>query len=131
MLLRIDHLVLTVNSLERTCEFYTRVLKCVRRDVPGKPTSLHFGACKINVHEGNHTFEPKARIPTSGSADFCVITEVSTNDLLAHLAAEGVATESGPIARMGALGLMVSVYFRDPDSNLIEVSKYDAFPFNP
>ena len=124
MISRIDHIVLTVRSLESTCAFYVRVLGFSRRDVPGKPTSLHFGGCKLNIHQVDHTFEPKASVPTPGSADFCLITERSTDDFLAHLTEEGIPIEVGPVAREGAQGAMVSVYFRDPDRNLIEVSKY-------
>ena len=75
MITHIDHLVLTVKSLKLSCSFYERVLKFERIDTPGKPTALHFGNCKINIHEIGHTFEPKAALPTLGTADFCLITE--------------------------------------------------------
>ena len=124
MILRIDHLVLTVRSLEYTCEFYARILNFVRRDTPGKPTALHFGCCKINVHQVDLLFEPNARIPTPGSSDFCLITDEDMSDFLKHLATEGIPVETGPVVRIGTEGSMTSVYFRDPDQNLIEVSKY-------
>jgi catechol 2,3-dioxygenase-like lactoylglutathione lyase family enzyme len=124
MITQIDHLVLTVASLDETCAFYERVLKFTRIDAPGKPTSLQFGECKINVHETAHTFEPKAFSPTPGSADFCLITEMSIDDVARHLQAENVVIEVGPIERQGARGPMTSLYFRDPDRNLIEVSRY-------
>jgi catechol 2,3-dioxygenase-like lactoylglutathione lyase family enzyme len=124
MISHIDHLVLTVASLEKTCSFYQRVLHFERMDSPGKPTSLHFGYCKLNVHEIGHTFEPKAKHPTPGSADFCLITLQSMESVLDHLQAEGVPIEEGPIRRKGAKGDMQSVYFRDPDQNLVEVSRY-------
>jgi catechol 2,3-dioxygenase-like lactoylglutathione lyase family enzyme len=130
MISHIDHLVLTVVSLEATCAFYQRVLEFERMDSPGKPTSLHFGSCKLNVHEIGHTFDPKARNPTSGSADFCLITQQTIGSVLDHLDAEGVSIEMGPIPRRGAQGDMESVYFRDPDQNLIEVSRMSV-PYNP
>jgi catechol 2,3-dioxygenase-like lactoylglutathione lyase family enzyme len=124
MITHIDHLVLTVQSLERTCSFYERVLGFERKDRPGKPTALSFGSCKINVHEIDHTFEPKAHAPTPGSGDFCLITDESIEALLDQLRSLRVPIEEGPIKRIGAQGEMVSVYFRDPDRNLVEVSHY-------
>lgn len=120
----IDHFVLTVRSLEATCAFYERVLGFRRIDAAGLPTALAFGKQKINVHEAGHTFEPKARAPTPGSADFCLITDRPLDRLRAHLEACDVAVEIGPVARQGAQGAMISVYFRDPDGNLVEVSEY-------
>jgi catechol 2,3-dioxygenase-like lactoylglutathione lyase family enzyme len=122
----IDHLVLTVDSLDATCAFYQRVLGFERVDAPGKPTGLHFGNCKINVHPADRTFEPKAAVPTRGAGDFCLITEGALADVERRLIAEGVTIEVGPVARNGARGAMTSVYFRDPDGNLVEVSRYDA-----
>ena len=124
MIFHIDHLVLTVRSLEATCSFYERVLKFSRSDGTGKPTALHFGACKINVHEVGRTFEPKATAPTLGSADFCLITDDELADFAHHLQSENVPIELGPVERNGARGPMTSLYFRDPDGNLIEVSRY-------
>jgi catechol 2,3-dioxygenase-like lactoylglutathione lyase family enzyme len=124
MISHIDHLVLTVSSVENTCSFYQRVLGFERTDTPGKPTSLSFGSCKLNVHEVGHTFEPKADSPTVGSADFCLITVEPVESVLEHLRAEGVAIEAGPTKRNGAQGEMQSVYFRDPDSNLVELGHY-------
>ena len=121
---RIDHLVLTVASLDATCEFYERVLGAERKSSPGKPTALQIGASKLNVHQRDHTFEPKAEKPTPGSADFCVITEQPTEAVLGHLRAAGVPVELGPVERNGAQGSMTSVYVRDPDGNLTEISRY-------
>jgi len=126
MISHIDHLVLTVRSLEETCAFYERVLKFTRIDTPGRPTSLHFGTCKINLHEIGHTFEPKSAAPTPGSADFCLITRESIESILHHLQSENVAVELGPVERNGANGPMTSIYFRDPEHNLIEVSQYSV-----
>jgi len=124
MIAGIDHFVLTVASLEVTCAFYQRVLGFERIDTPGRPTALAFGTQKINVHEVGRTFEPKAKSPTSGSGDFCLITDRPLGDVSTRLAANGVAVELGPVERVGARGPMMSVYFRDPDGNLVEVSEY-------
>jgi catechol 2,3-dioxygenase-like lactoylglutathione lyase family enzyme len=125
MIDRFDHIVLTVRDLEATLSFYERALGFVRELRPGAPASLKFGGQKINVHESERTFEPRAARPTPGSADFCLVTPRPIDDVIAHLRACGVAVELGPVARNGALGAMSSVYFRDPDQNLIEVSRYD------
>lgn len=124
MIAGIDHFVLTVASLDATCAFYGRVLGFERIDAPGRPTALGFGNQKINVHQVDRTFEPKAKSPTPGSGDFCLITDRPLDDLLASLEANGVVVELGPVERIGARGPMMSVYFRDPDGNLVEVSEY-------
>ncbi len=125
MIDRIDHIVLTVRSLETTLSFYERVLGFTREVRPGVPTSLKFGRQKINVHEVGHTFEPKAASPTPGAADFCLITLRPIDEVALHLKACGVDIEFGPVPRNGAEGAMTSLYFRDPDANLVEISKYD------
>lgn len=122
---RIDHFVLTVASIEAACAFYERALGFQRIDTPGRPTALGFGAQKINLHELRHSFEPKAAHPLPGSADFCLIAKGPLDTVRARLAAAGVVLELGPVPRNGALGPMMSVYFRDPDQNLVEVSVYD------
>ncbi|MBZ9982655.1 MULTISPECIES: VOC family protein [unclassified Mesorhizobium] len=124
MIISIDHFVLTVASLEATCAFYQRVLGFKRIDTPGLPTALAFGNQKINVHEVGRTFEPKAKSPTPGAGDFCLITDRPLGELLASLEADRVAVELGPVERVGARGRMMSVYFRDPEDNLVEVSEY-------
>jgi catechol 2,3-dioxygenase-like lactoylglutathione lyase family enzyme len=125
MIDHIDHFVLTVKSLEDTCRFYQRVLGFERVDIPGKPTALRFGSQKINVHQSGHTFEPKAAVPTPGSADFCLVTTQPLETVAAHLQAHGVPIELGPVDRVGAQGPMCSLYFRDPDRNLVEISRYN------
>ncbi|WP_208695807.1 MULTISPECIES: VOC family protein [unclassified Mesorhizobium] len=124
MIAGIDHFVLTVASLDATCAFYQRVLGFDRVDTPGRPTALVFGSQKINVHEISRTFEPKAKSPTPGSGDFCLITKRPLDEFLAVLEANQVMVELGPVERIGAQGPMMSVYFRDPDGNLVEVSQY-------
>jgi len=123
---RIDHLVLTVRDLAASLRFYERVLGA--RVVPpykGRgPAAVAFGRQKINIHVAGKEFEPKATIPTVGSGDFCLITESPIEAVVEHLATCGIAIELGPVPRMGALGPMTSVYFRDPDGNLVEVARY-------
>ena len=82
------------------------------------------GAQKINLHRAGHEFSPCARRPTSGSADFCLITKVPLDAAMAHVEGCGVAIEEGPVDKTGAIGPLRSFYFRDPDGNLVEVSNY-------
>ncbi|MEI8700007.1 VOC family protein [Mesorhizobium mediterraneum] len=124
MIAGIDHFVLTVRSVDDTCAFYQRVLGFRRLDTPNLPTALLFGTQKINVHEVGRTFEPKAKAPTPGTADFCLVAARPLAEICASLEANGVAVEVGPVERIGARGPMMSVYFRDPDGNLVEVSDY-------
>ena len=124
MIVAIDHFVLTVQSLEVSLDFYERVLGMQRVVTAGRPTALAFGTQKINLHQVGHSFEPKAKLPTPGAADFCLTTEQPLETVAAHLAAENVTIELGPVERSGARGPMHSLYFRDPDGNLVEVSRY-------
>ncbi len=120
----LDHLVLTVADIDATCEFYTRVLNMHVVTFAGWRKALAFGDQKINLHEYRNEFEPKAAHPTPGSADLCLVTKSSVNQVLAHLLACGVPVLEGPVVRTGATGAIMSVYFRDPDQNLIEVANY-------
>jgi catechol 2,3-dioxygenase-like lactoylglutathione lyase family enzyme len=121
---RLDHLVLTVASIEATVEFYTRVLGMEVMTFGAGRTALAFGASKINLHQAGKEFEPKALRPTPGSADLCLIVEDDIAEILAELAAAGVPVEQGPVERTGAAGPIISCYLRDPDRNLIELSNY-------
>ena len=121
---RLDHLVLTVADIGRTCDFYAQVLGMSVETFGAGRTALKFGRQKFNLHQQGREFEPKADRPTPGSADLCLIATTPLDSVVAHLQAKGVAIEEGPIARTGATGPIVSVYFRDPDQNLIEVSNY-------
>lgn len=121
---RLDHLVLTVSDLGATVDFYTRVLGMAEVTFGAGRKALMFGSSKINLHEAGHEFEPKADRPTPGSADLCLITADSLEQVVDDLAAHGVPIEEGPVDRTGATGPIRSVYFRDPDRNLIEVSVY-------
>lgn len=121
---RIDHFVLTVASIERTIAFYTRALGMTAVTFGPGRRALAFGANKINLHEAGKEFEPKARTPVAGSGDFCLITRAPLADVKSHLEREGVRIEIGPVPRTGATGPIQSIYFRDPDGNLVEVSNY-------
>jgi catechol 2,3-dioxygenase-like lactoylglutathione lyase family enzyme len=121
---RLDHLVLTVKSIEKTCEFYSQVLDMQAVSFGENRKALAFGAQKINLHESGKEFEPKAQHPTPGSADLCFITNTPLADVMKHLQRYDVEIMEGPVQRTGAMGQILSVYFRDPDLNLIEVSNY-------
>ena len=123
----LDHLVLTVSDIEATCAFYSRVMgMTVVTFGEGLPQRrpLQFGGQKINLHQKGHEFEPKAAYPTPGSADLCFITTTPFGQVMGHIRACGVTILEGPVRRTGARGAIESVYFRDPDENLIEVSHY-------
>ncbi|HEY7813315.1 MAG TPA: VOC family protein [Nakamurella sp.] len=121
---RLDHLVLTVADIDATVDFYTRVLGMEAVTFGAGRTALAFGRSKINLHRAGHEFEPKAHRPTPGSADLCLIAASPLDQVIEDLAAHGVPVEEGPVERTGATGPIRSVYFRDPDQNLIEVSTY-------
>ena len=118
----IDHLVLTVKDIDATCTFYEKVLGMKIITFGGDRKALSFGAQKVNLHEHGNEFEPKAHRPTPGSADLCFITSVPLAEVIAHVAACGVAVLEGPVQRSGASGPVISIYFREPDMNLIEVA---------
>ncbi|MCW5658483.1 MAG: VOC family protein [Burkholderiaceae bacterium] len=121
---RLDHLVMTVSDISVTCEFYSRVLGMSVVTFGAGRKALTFGMQKINLHEVGREFEPKAARPTPGSADLCLIAAVPMAEVLSHLLECSVSILEGPVARTGAIGPIMSVYFRDPDLNLIEVSTY-------
>lgn len=121
----LDHLVLTVKSVPDTVTFYTSVLGMEVITFKGNRKALGFGQQKFNLHQLGQEFEPKAKCPTSGSADLCLITPTPLATVAAHLKACGVEIEEGPVERTGAVGIITSLYFRDPDHNLIEVSNYN------
>ncbi|MBX5053896.1 VOC family protein [Rhizobium lentis] len=118
----LDHLVLTVADIAATCDSYARILGMSVETFAEGRKALKFGRQKINLHQAGHEFEPKAKHPIPGSGDLCFITETPLADVIAHLHASGVAIEEGPVERTGATGRLRSVYFRDPDGNLVEVS---------
>lgn len=119
----LDHLVLTVASIDASIQFYTQALGMEAVTFGSGRQALTFGQQKINLHQSDHTFEPKAQQPTPGSADLCFIVLTELDAVVAHLEALGIAIEAGPIERTGAIGPILSVYVRDPDLNLIELSR--------
>jgi catechol 2,3-dioxygenase-like lactoylglutathione lyase family enzyme len=122
---RIDHFVLTVADVDATCRFYVTALgmRVVRFGTAEKPrVALAFGQQKINLHAAHAIPDPNVLKPTPGSADFCLITSTPLADVVAHLKAHSVAIIEGPIRRTGATGPIDSVYIRDPDLNLVEIS---------
>jgi catechol 2,3-dioxygenase-like lactoylglutathione lyase family enzyme len=121
---RIDHIVLTVFDLERTIDFYARVLGMQPLTFAGGRRGLAFGRQKLNLHLAGREFEPKALKPNPGAIDLCFIAASPLAAVIEQLKAHGVAIIQGPVEKAGALGPMQSVYFRDPDGNLIEVSNY-------
>lgn len=121
---RVDHIVLTVTDIFATVEFYTRVLGMEAVTFGGGRTALTFGSQKINLHPAGREYEPRAAHPTTGSGDFCLITNDPLEQVIAELTEHGVPIEQGPVDKTGATGPIRSVYFRDPDANLIEVSNY-------
>jgi catechol 2,3-dioxygenase-like lactoylglutathione lyase family enzyme len=121
---RLDHLVLTVADIGVTCDFYSRVLGVRVVTFGSNRTALQFGRQKINLHERGKEFDPKAASPTPGSGDLCFITELPLPQVVDHVRSCGVEIIEGPVRRTGAVGPIESIYIRDPDGNLIEVSHY-------
>jgi len=122
--LGLDHFVLTVRSIERTAAFYGRVLGMAVETYGAGRTALRLGSIKINLHEDGSAPALRARAPRPGADDFCLEVEGPLADVAAALAAQSVEVEEGPVARNGARGPMISVYVRDPDGNLVELSVY-------
>jgi catechol 2,3-dioxygenase-like lactoylglutathione lyase family enzyme len=120
--LRIDHVVLTVADVDRTRAFYERVLGMTAVSFGAGRRALAFGDQKLNLHQAGREFEPKALRPTPGAIDLCLTTDVPLDEVAAHLRSQSVAIEHGPVDKIGARSALRSLYFRDPDGNLIEVS---------
>jgi catechol 2,3-dioxygenase-like lactoylglutathione lyase family enzyme len=118
----LDHFVLTVKDIDVTMLFYSKVMGMEVISFGSGRKALSFGSQKINLHQYKNEFEPKAQHPTPGSADLCFITLVPMTEVLSHLSQCKVSVIEGPVQRTGATGPILSVYFRDPDMNLIEVS---------
>lgn len=122
----LDHLVLTVKDIDVTSAFYQNVLGFEVRQFGEARTALHFGTQKINLHPAGGEYRPHAAAPTVGSADLCFVSTASVQVILRALKENSVSVELGPIRRTGAQGAITSIYFRDPDHNLIEVSVYKS-----
>ncbi|XP_062040203.1 glyoxalase domain-containing protein 5 [Lepus europaeus] len=121
---RLDHIVMTVKSIRDTTTFYSKILGMEVVTFKGDRKALCFGEQKFNLHEMGKEYEPKAAHPIPGSLDICLITEVPLEEMIQRLKAYDVSIEEGPVPRTGAKGPIMSIYFRDPDRNLIEVSNY-------
>jgi catechol 2,3-dioxygenase-like lactoylglutathione lyase family enzyme len=120
----LDHLVLTVRDIPRTVTFYTTILGMSEVSFAEDRKALTFGNQKINLHESGREFDPKAAHPTPGSADLCLIADTPVETVIAELKNHAIEIIEGPVSRTGARGPILSVYFRDPDGNLVEVSNY-------
>lgn len=120
---QLDHLVLTVANIDATVDFYTEVLGMDLVNFEGRK-GLTFGVQKIDLHQRGHELNPKAAHPTTGSADLCFLTSTPLDDVIRYLAEQRVHIEEGPVERNGAMGKVRSIYLRDPDQNLIEISNY-------
>ena len=120
----IDHIVLTVKDIDTTVQFYESVLGMSKETFGEGRVALKFGKQKINLHEYGNEFEPKANNPKPGSEDLCFITDTELAIAMAYVKNRGIGIIEGPVKRTGALGPIISFYFRDPDGNLIEVANY-------
>jgi catechol 2,3-dioxygenase-like lactoylglutathione lyase family enzyme len=125
---RIDHIVLTVTDIEKTTQYYEKTFGFEReffKGPEGQPRyALRFGQLKINLQDRDTETPTKARVPTIGSGDFCLISAVPLDEFIEHLRANKIPIDVGPVPRRGALGPIRSVYLRDPDGNLVEVAEY-------
>ena len=123
----LDHLVLTVVNIQKTLEFYCDVLGMQAEEFHPKDGStrwaLKFGCQKINLHQAGHEFLPKAHGPQPGSADLCFLSTTPIAEWQQHLQRFGQEVVEGPVPRTGATGPILSIYLRDPDQNLIEISQ--------
>ncbi|MES2246281.1 MAG: VOC family protein [Pseudomonadota bacterium] len=123
MIDHLDHLVLTTANEEACVRFYVEVLGMTLETFGAGRKAFRFGHQKINLHVKGHEFEPKAELPTPGSLDLCFIASVPLEEVVARLQAQGVPILEGPVMRTGATSRIRSVYVRDPDLNLIEISE--------
>ena len=120
----LDHVVLTVRDIETTCAWYQRVLGMRRVVSENGRVALHFGSQKVNLHPAAAPYSPHAAVAEPGTADLCFLSSRLIEEVVEDLQGEAVAIELGPVRQVGAQGPMDSVYFRDPDGNLIEVASY-------
>ena len=121
----IDHLVLTVRDIEQTIQFYCDVLGMTEITFGEQRKALQFGNQKINLHPQPSQITPRAKQPTPGAMDICIIARASIDKVIDKLQKHGINIELGPVQRQGAQGNMTSVYIRDPDDNLIEIAHYN------
>ena len=121
---KIDHFVLTVNDIEKSADFFSKVLGMHIRKFGNERTALFFGCQKINLHQKDTKFDLNAKNPTVGSGDFCFITDTPIKQVIAHIKACNVEIVWGPIERAGATGPINSIYVYDPDGSIIEIANY-------
>ena len=123
-MINLDHFVLTSKNLEACIAFYTQGvgLPLIRFGEGNTRLALQCGSQKINLHEVTTPATPKAQYPTSGSADFCLITQEKLKDVQARMAQFGYTALIGPVARTGATQPIISLYYADPDGNLVEIA---------
>lgn len=120
----LDHFVLTVADIDTSCDFYHRLLGIEITGFGDNRKALKIGNQKINLHQAGGEIQPCAQRPVPGSADICFIAETPISEILDQLDTAGIVVELGPVQRTGAQGTIISVYLRDPDGNLIELSNY-------
>ncbi len=128
MIDRVDHIVLTTREMDACIRFYTGVLgmKLEKFRTPTEERlALKFGSQKINLHEWGREFEPRAHVAVPGALDLCFIAAVPLEKVIERLREEKIRILEGPVNKTGAMGAMQSVYVRDPDLNLIEISVYE------
>lgn len=123
-IISLDHLVLTVKNIEATCQFYQDILGMQVITFGEGRKALKFGQQKFNLHQAGNEFEPKANKPLPGAIDLCLISETPLETIIKELKTQNISIEEGPISRTGATGDICSIYVRDPDLNLIEISNY-------
>lgn len=123
MIDHLDHLVLTTTDVEACKDFYTRIMGMKLESFGAGRLAMRFGEQKINVHVRGHEFEPKAHLPVPGALDLCFIASISLEEVVTHLKAQQWPIIEGPVQRTGATGPIRSIYVRDPDLNLIEISE--------
>ncbi|MBX2881935.1 MAG: VOC family protein [Granulosicoccus sp.] len=123
MIDQLDHLVLTTADEEACIEFYVEVLGMTLENFGSDRRAFRFGSQKINLHVKGHEFEPKANNPEPGALDLCFIASISLDDVIRQLNAKRIDIIEGPVSRTGATGTLRSIYVRDPDKNLIEISE--------
>lgn len=124
MINRLNHLVLTTTQLDACLDFYQRILKMTVITFGEQRYALQFGQQKINIHQYGKEFEPKAHLPVPGALDLCFISDMPLSEVQKHIEQQGVKIIEGPVNRTGATGAIRSIYLRDVDLNLIEISEY-------
>jgi catechol 2,3-dioxygenase-like lactoylglutathione lyase family enzyme len=120
---RIDHLVLTVKDIDETCNFYKDILGMEVETFSFRKRAVKFGNQSLTIHQKGMAFEPNAHLPTPGAINICFIVKETVEQVKSELESKNIPIE-GMIQRPGAAGKVTSIYFRDPDQNLIEVCNY-------